>query len=162
MKLIIVILLLIFLIFLSSLIWYILYNRLGVLFKIIEERNTKKINIENDNILKSVDILKSRELMDTLVKNKLIEWQVYNINVETENYMSQKEIDNAVVYIIKNICYEMTPALKLQLGFGYPMDDMDSMVESIKKRAMLIVLEYSVKQNEVSTDNRMMKLFDDD
>ena len=162
MKLIIVILLLIFLISLSGLIWYILYNRLGVLFKIIEERNAKKTSIENDNILKSVDILKARELMDTNVKNKLIEWRVYNINVETENYMSQKEIDNAVVYIIKNICYEMTPALKLQLGFGYPMDDMDSMVESIKKRAMLIVLEYSVKQNEVSTDNRMMKLFDDD
>lgn len=162
MKLIIVILLLIFLTSISGLIWYILYNRGAMLFEILEKRNNQRSDIETGELLKNVDILKSRELMDALVKNKLIEWQIYNSNPKTENYMGQKEIDSAIEYIIRGVCYEMTPALKLQLGFGYPMDDKDSMVESIKKRAMLIVLEYSIKQNTVSTDNRMMKLFDDD
>lgn len=140
----------------------ILHFNLNRFLDLLEKRINDKKEDEYNALLATANVEKSRELMDSLVKVKLIEWQVYNSNPKTENYMSQNEIDDAIKYIIKRLCMEMTPALKLQLGFGYPMDTLDSMVESIKNRAMLIVLEYSIQQNTVSSNSRMMKVFSDD
>ena len=140
----------------------ILHFNLNRFLDLLEKRINDKKEDEYNALLATANVEKSRELMDSLVKVKLIEWQVYNSNPKTENYMSQNEIDDAIKYIIKRLCMEMTPALKLQLGFGYPMDSLDSMVESIKNRAMLIVLEYSIQQNTVSSNSRMMKVFSDD
>lgn len=140
----------------------ILHFNLNRFLDLLEKRINDKKEDEYNALLATANVEKSRELMDSLVKVKLIEWQVYNSNPKTENYMSQNEIDDAIKYIIKRLCMEMTPALKLQLGFGYPMDTLDSMIESIKNRAMLIVLEYSIQQNTVSSNSRMMKVFSDD
>lgn len=140
----------------------ILHFNLNRFLDLLEKRINDKKEDEYNALLATANVEKSRELMDSLVKVKLIEWQVYNSNPKTENYMSQNEIDDAIKYIIKRLCMEMTPALKLQLGFGYPMDSLESMVESIKNRAMLIVLEYSIQQNTVSSNSRMMKVFSDD
>lgn len=140
----------------------ILHFNLNRFLNLLEKRINDKKEDEYNALLATANVEKSRELMDSLVKVKLIEWQVYNSNPKTENYMSQNEIDDAIKYIIKRLCMEMTPALKLQLGFGYPMDTLESMVESIKNRAMLIVLEYSIQQNTVSSNSRMMKVFSDD
>lgn len=140
----------------------ILHFNLNRFLDLLEKRINDKKEDEYNALLATANVEKSRELMDSLVKVKLIEWQVYNSNPKTENYMSQNEIDVAIKYIIKRLCMEMTPALKLQLGFGYPMDTLDSMVESIKNRAMLIVLEYSIQQNTASSNSRMMKVFSDD
>ena len=140
----------------------ILHFNLNRFLDLLEKRINDKKEDEYSALLATANVEKSRELMDSLVKVKLIEWQVYNSNPKTENYMSQNEIDDAIKYIIKRLCMEMTPALKLQLGFGYPMDSLDSMVESIKNRAMLIVLEYSIQQNTASSNSRMMKVFSDD
>lgn len=140
----------------------ILHFNLNRFLDLLEKRINDKKEDEYNALLATANVEKYRELMDSLVKVKLIEWQVYNSNPKTENYMSQNEIDDAIKYIIKRLCMEMTPALKLQLGFGYPMDSLDSMVESIKNRAMLIVLEYSIQQNTASSNSRMMKVFSDD
>jgi len=140
----------------------ILHFNLNRFLDLLEKRINDKKEDEYNALLATANVEKSRELMDSLVKVKLIEWQVYNSNPKTENYMSQNEIDDAIKYIIKRLCMEMTPALKLQLGFGYPMDTLESMVESIKNRAMLIVLEYSIQQNTVSSNSRMMKVFSED
>lgn len=140
----------------------ILHFNLNRFLDLLEKRINDKKEDEYNALLATANVEKSRELMDSLVKVKLIEWQVYNSNPKTENYMSQNEIDDAIKYIIKRLCMEMTPALKLQLGFGYPMDSLDSMVESIKNRAMLIVLEYSIQQNTASSNSRMMKVFSED
>lgn len=140
----------------------ILHFNLNRFLDLLEKRINDKKEDEYNALLATANVEKSRELMDSLVKVKLIEWQVYNSNPKTENYMSQNEIDDAIKYIIKRLCMEMTPALKLQLGFGYPMDSLESMVESIKNRAMLIVLEYSIQQNTASSNSRMMKVFSDD
>ena len=140
----------------------ILHFNLNRFLDLLEKRINDKKEDEYNALLTTANVEKSRELMDSLVKVKLIEWQGYNSNPKTENYMSQNEIDDAIKYIIKRLCMEMTPALKLQLGFGYPMDTLDSMIESIKNRAMLIVLEYSIQQNTASSNSRMMKVFSED
>nr|DAN52235.1 MAG TPA: hypothetical protein [Caudoviricetes sp.] len=161
MKLVIIVLLVCLAMVLMSL-GVILHFNLNRFLDLLEKRINDKKEDEYNALLATANVEKSRELMDSLVKVKLIEWQVYNSNPKTENYMSQNEIDDAIKYIIKRLCMEMTPALKLQLGFGYPMDTLDSMVESIKNRAMLIVLEYSIQQNTASSNSRMMKVFSED
>ena len=50
--------------------------------------------------------------MEYLVNQKLAEWQIYNLNPETENYMSQDNMIACVQYIISGIIREMTAVQK--------------------------------------------------
>lgn len=85
--------------------------------------------------------------MEYLVQQALLEWQVYNIDPETENYMNEQNIEYAIQYIMKKIIMEMTDSTKLRLSVGYPFDTEEEMLESIKNRAKLEVLNYSIRQN---------------
>lgn len=85
--------------------------------------------------------------MDYLVNEALLEWQIYNLNPATDNYMAEKEMMDAIEYIMKKIMIEMTDIKKEKLSVGYPMDTDDHMLESIKSKAKLVVLNYAIKQN---------------
>ena len=93
--------------------------------------------------------------MDYLVNQALMEWQIYNINPSTENYMADKEIEAAIQYIIKKVMVEMTDISRLRLSIGYPMETEDEQIESIKNRAKLAVLNYAVNQNSDNEEDRI-------
>ena len=129
---------------------------------IYKSRSENRTRIELFIARANCSVTNSRELLDQIIKDKLTEWQIYNLDTTSENYMNSSQIDSCIKYIIKKICNEMTPTLKDQLSIGYPMDTMEDMVESIKNRAKLIVLNYSIKQN-MPHDNfptQVMKTFD--
>lgn len=86
--------------------------------------------------------------MEYLITQALNEWQIYNINLETENFLSDADIDNCIQYIIKKIIIELTESSRLVLSVGYPMETEEQMIESIKNRAKLQVLQYSIQQNQ--------------
>ena len=86
--------------------------------------------------------------MEYLVSQALTEWQIYNINLETENFLNEAEMANCIEYIIKKVILEMTETSKLILSIGYPMETEEQIIESIKNRAKIQVLEYSIKQNQ--------------
>lgn len=85
--------------------------------------------------------------MDYLVNQALLEWQIYNLDPNTENYMNEQNIEYAIQYIMKKIMLEMTDTIKLRLSVGYPFETEEEMLESIKNRAKLEVLNYSIQQN---------------
>ena len=60
--------------------------------------------------------------------------------------MSQNSMDNCIVYIIKGIINEMTPTQKMILSVGYPMETEAEQIESIKNKAKIVVLNYSIDQ----------------
>lgn len=99
----------------------------------------------------------SRALMEYLVNQALLEWQVYNLDPETENYMNEQNIEYAIQYIMKKIMLEMTDSTKLRLSVGYPFETEEEMLESIKNRAKLEVLNYSIQQNG-DADNANLEL----
>ena len=86
--------------------------------------------------------------MEYLVNQALVEWQIYNVNPSTQNYMAEKEMNDAIYYIIKKIILELTDASLEKLSVGYPMDTEEHRIESIKNKAKLVVLNYTIKQNE--------------
>ena len=94
--------------------------------------------------------------MEWLVNEKLIEWQVYNVDPSSENYITEEGMKDCIEYIIKKIMIEMTPVQLDVLSVGYPMDDDDKMIESIKNRAKIAVLNYSVKQNMPKESNEVI------
>ena len=102
-------------------------------------------------------IKESRETMEYLVNQKLAEWQIYNLNRETENYMSQDNMIACVQYIISGIIREMTPAQKNILSVGYPMDTDEHMIESIKTKAKFAVLNYAIDQNTPKEQGEALK-----
>lgn len=93
--------------------------------------------------------------MGELVTEYLAEWQVYNINTSTENYMGPKEQQEAIEYIAKKMMLNMTPITKQQLGIGYPANTDEELIKSIIEKAKIVVLNYSVKQNSVTTDHNI-------
>lgn len=95
--------------------------------------------------------------MEWLVSQALLEWQVYNMNPNTENYMSEKDMQTSIEYIIKKIMIEMTPDIKERLGIGYPMDTEEHQITSIQNRAKLVVLNYAIKQNTPKNEGESIK-----
>lgn len=93
-------------------------------------------------------VKESRELLDYLVNQKLAEWQIYNVDPSSDNYMSEGKMNECIVYIIKRIMLELTPVMKDNLSVGYPMETEEQQIESIKNVAKLAVLNYSVHQNQ--------------
>ena len=86
--------------------------------------------------------------MEDLVSQALTEWQIYNIDLETENFMSDNNIEECIQYIIRKVITELTDTSRLVLSIGYPMETEEDMIESIKNRAKLQVLQYSIEQNQ--------------
>lgn len=62
--------------------------------------------------------------------------------------MNEKAISDAIDYIIKKVIIELTDTSRAILAIGYPMETEDQMISSIKNRAKIQVLEYSIQQNE--------------
>lgn len=71
--------------------------------------------------------------------------------------MSQNSMDNCIVYIIKGIINEMTPAQKMILSVGYPMETEAEQIESIKNKAKFVVLNYSIDQNAPKEQGESLK-----
>lgn len=99
----------------------------------------------------------SRELLEWLVNQKLVEWQIYNLDPASDNYVNESDMKSCIEYIIKKIIMEMTPVMKDVLSVGYPMDTQDDMIESIKNCAKIVVLNYSVKQNQPQEHEEVIK-----
>lgn len=99
----------------------------------------------------------SRDLLEYLVNQKLTEWQVYNIDPASDNYISESNMNECIVYIIKKIILEMTPVMKDKLSVGYPMETEEQQIESIKNVAKLAVLNYSIQQNQPKEHNEVIK-----
>ena len=91
----------------------------------------------------------SRDLLDYMVVQKLVEWQIYNMDPSSDNYITEAKMQDAIEYIIKKIILEMTPTARDILSVGFPMETESNMIESIKNCAKLIVLNYSIKQNTI-------------
>lgn len=102
----------------------------------------------------SYSVQDSRELMEYLVNQALMEWQIYNLNPSTENFMASKEMEDAISYIIKKIMLELTETSKALLSVGYPMETEDQQIESVKNRAKIAVLHYAINQNSENEEDR--------
>lgn len=93
--------------------------------------------------------------MDYLVNQALMEWQIYNLNPSTENFMASKEIEESINYIIRKIMLELTEVSKAKLSVGFPMETEAQQIESIKNRAKLVVLNYTIGQNSENEEDRL-------
>jgi radical SAM superfamily enzyme YgiQ (UPF0313 family) len=92
--------------------------------------------------------------MEYLVNQALMEWQIYNLNPSTENFMASKEMEDAISYIIKKIMLELTETSRAMLSVGYPMETEEQQIESIKNRAKIAVLHYAINQNSENEEDR--------
>lgn len=102
-------------------------------------------------------VKESRDLLEYLVNQKLTEWQIYNVDPSSDNYIGEEKMKACIEYIMRKIMDEMTPAIRDILAIGYPMDTEVHQLESIKRSAMLAVLNYSIKQNEPQEHQDVIK-----
>ncbi len=110
------------------------------------------------SILKhNYSVKESRELLEYLVEKKLTDWQIYNVNPSSDNYVTEDNMREAVEYIIKKIIMEMTPTMRDVLSVGFPMDTDEAMIETIKNCAKLAVLNYSIQQNHAQEHDEVIK-----
>ena len=133
----------------------VILTRLTPLIQAMTNHLESKKQSEEFTLKMNYSVKDSRDLMDYLVSQALMEWQIYNINPSTENYMAEKEIDEAMKYIIKKVMMEMTEISRLRLSVGYPMETEEQQIESIKNKAKLVVLNYAVNQNSDNEEDRI-------
>lgn len=117
--------------------------------KTMETISQNKLASEKMAIKHRYTVKTSRDLLDYMVVQKLVEWQIYNMDPSSDNYITEAKMQDAIEYIIKKIILEMTPTARDILSVGFPMETESNMIESIKNCAKLIVLNYSIKQNTI-------------
>ena len=113
-----------------------------------EISNNKTINNRN------VSVQDSYKLMEYLVSTYFAEWRIYNIDPGSENYMTEADQKDAITYCIKRIMENMTDTVQAQLSIAFDMTDRDKMIKSILDVAKLHIIEYSVRQNNYTIDNK--------
>lgn len=113
-----------------------------------EISNNKTINNRN------VSVQDSYKLMEYLVSTYFAEWRIYNIDPGSENYMTEANQKDAITYCIKRIMENMTDTVQAQLSIAFDMTDRDKMIKSILDVAKLHIIEYSVRQNNYTIDNK--------
>lgn len=113
-----------------------------------EISNNKTINNRN------VSVQDSYKLMEYLVSTYFAEWRIYNIDPGSENYMTETNQKDAITYCIKRIMENMTDTVQAQLSIAFDMNDRDKMIKSILDVAKLHIIEYSVRQNNYTVDNK--------
>ena len=86
--------------------------------------------------------------MEYLVQEALAEWQIYNIDASDDNYMTEGDMKDSIEYIIKKICLQMTDNIRDILSVGFPMGTEEEIIESIKNKAKIVVLNYTIQQNK--------------
>ncbi|MBR1988196.1 MAG: hypothetical protein IKA36_04045 [Clostridia bacterium] len=107
------------------------------------------------------DPIKCRELLDNMILDTLREWTIFNITSEESSYMNETNQQEAVKYIVSTIISRSTETIKDQLKVGYPFNDDTELAKIITPRAVMAVLNYSIKQNtmDMSTVNLPNSLF---
>lgn len=105
-------------------------------------------NLIKDIVSHKYSVKESRDLLEYLVNQKMMEWQVYNVDPSSENYMTEAKMKDAIEYIIKKVIVEMTPVTRDILSVGFPMKTEEQLIESVKNCAKIVVLRYSIDQNE--------------
>lgn len=122
-------------------------------FNYLKNINSMSNDIDIYSIQLNQDIMKSRELLNTLVKEALVEWSIYNVRREEESWMGEKRQEDCIEWVIERVYNLSTQAIIDQISIGYPADTMEKYLDSIKNITMLHVLEMSIKQNTIDRNN---------
>ena len=119
-------------------------------------RLVKENEISNNKTInnRSASVQDSYKLMEYLVSTYFAEWRIYNIDPSSENYMTEANQKDAITYCIKRIMENMTDTVQAQLSIAFDMNDRDKMIKSILDVAKLHIIEYSVRQNNYTIDNK--------
>ena len=72
--------------------------------------------------------------------------------------MTEAKMKDAIEYIIKKVIVEMTPVTRDILSVGFPMKTDEQLIESVKNCAKIVVLRYSIDQNEPKEAEHVVSL----
>lgn len=117
-----------------------------------EDNDKKNIKLNEYEIRLNTDPMKSRELLNSIVKEALAEWSIFNIRAEEESYISPDRQKECIAWVINRVVKNSTPAIIEIVSLGYPASTMEEYIESITRITTIHVLELAVKQNTIDFD----------
>lgn len=129
----------------------------GILIMGYRLLNTMKERLKLDEYALNLeqDVTKSRLLMDSMVDQAVTEWSIYNIRSEGESFISDEKRDKCLEWVIKRVIENSTPAIIAHIGIGYPAENMEQLINSIKNAAMPHILRLNVLQNTKSMEDNI-------
>lgn len=107
----------------------------------------------------SYSVQSSKELMEGLVEDYLNRWRIYHPNPDTDNFVTTKNQEEIIQYIMKNMVLEMTDTIRSQLSIAYKVGTDEELLTSIKEVAKIAVLNYTIQQNRTVPDIPNFNLF---
>ena len=120
----------------------------------VKEIHKERIALDRYAIHMEQDVIKSRNLMEKLIQDALIEWSLFNIRTENEMYMTDEKRNQCTEWVIRRVIENSSEAVIDQLGIGYPANNNEELINSIKNVAMISVMNFTIEQN--------VKMMDDD
>lgn len=93
------------------------------------------------------DVNKSRELLENMIEDSIVEWSLYNVKSQAESVIGIDRQRECLAWVIQNVYTNSTPAIMDKIRIAYPANDTDTYIQSIEKVAKIHVLQYALKQN---------------
>ena len=112
----------------------------------------------------SYSVQSSKELMEGLVEDYLNRWRIYHPNPDTDNFVTTKNQEEIIQYIMKNMVLEMTDTIRSQLSIAYKVGTDEELVA--KEVSIYITIDgdivYRFNSNfKKKTAKQLNELFDE-
>lgn len=118
-----------------------------ILLTRINQSYTRRLDMDEYALHLEQNVQKSRDLLNKMVADTLVEWSIYNVRAENESYINDERRDKCIEWIISRVIENSTPAIIEQVGIGYPAETQEQYINSIKNVAIIHVMDFTVKQN---------------
>ena len=108
------------------------------------ENNTEKIKILlSENAIEKVD-----NLVDSLIKNAIDKYMIFNVNFDKEKYLNAGDQEQMTLYVTGMVMNNMTDTVRSTIGLVYDISTEQKLKEFLDIRIKMSLLVVIVNQNK--------------
>ena len=122
----------------------------------IEKELNRKNNIEelkNKNelyrIYMDIDIVKTEEIIDNILKKYIDKWVLTNITAEGDNYIKDQEVQELIRYVTANFIADMSDVHLFYIRCLTIVVDDKSIVRYVRNKVKYLVLDFITDYNSL-------------
>ena len=115
------------------------------------KNNIEELKNKNDlyRIYMDIDIMKTEETIDNILKRYIDKWFLTNITAEGDNYIKDQEVQELIRYVTANFIADMSDLHLFYIKCLTTITDDESIVRFIRNKVKYLVLDFITDYNSL-------------
>lgn len=126
-----------------------------ILFYILKELNKrnqiKEKEVKNDlyRIYMDIDLIKTEEIIDNILKSYINKWVLININAKGGDYIKDAEVEELIKYVTTTFIAEMSDVHLFYLKCLTSISEDKNLIKYVRDKVKLLVLDFITDYNSL-------------